>query len=59
MEIEQEDNLVMNCLRTIDKKVNNPENPWVNVKFQKFACLEVWLCGIEGRRKVSEENSNK
>ena len=27
-----------NCLRTTDKKVNNPENQfWVNIEFQKFA----------------------
>ena len=50
----------MNCLKTIDKKVNNPENQsWVNVKFQKFACHQVWLYGTKGRRKVNEENSDK
>ena len=47
----REYSLVTNCLRTVDKKVNNPENQsWVNVQFQKFACHEVWLYGIEGRR---------
>ena len=51
--------LVANCLRTVDKKVNNPENQsWVNIEFQKFACHEVWLYGTEGR-KVDEENSDK
>ena len=50
----------MNCLRTSNKKVDNPENQsWVKVKFQKFACHEVWLYGIEGRRKVDKENSGK
>ena len=35
--------MVMNCLKTIDKKVDNPENQsWVNIKFEKFACHEVW-----------------
>ena len=59
-ERRREYSLLMNCLRTIDKKVDNPENrSWVNVEFQKFACHEVWLYGIEGRRKVSEENSDK
>ena len=52
--------IIMNCLKTIDKKVNNPENQsWVNVKFQKFACHQVWLYGTKGRRKVNEENSDK
>ena len=56
----REYSLVTNCLRTIDKKVNNPENQsWVNVQFQKFACHEVWLYGIEGRRNVDEDNSDK
>ena len=49
----REYSLVTNCLRTIDKKVNYPENQsWVNVEFRKFVCHEVWLYGIEGRRKV-------
>ena len=49
-----------NCLGTVDKKVNNPENQSrVKIEFQKFACHEdVWLYGVEGRRKVDEENSN-
>ena len=52
--------LVTNCLRTIDKKVDNPENQsWVNDEFQTFACHEVWLYGTEGRRKVEEDNSDK
>ena len=56
--------LVRNCLRTIDKKVSNPENQsWVNqlnVEFQKFACYEVWLYGIESiLRKVNEEYLDK
>ena len=46
----------MNFLRTIDKKVDSQS--WVNVDFQKFACREV-LYGIEGRRKVDEDNSDK
>ena len=34
----RECSLVTNCLRTTDKKVNNPENQfWVNIEFQKFA----------------------
>ena len=41
-------------------KVNYPENQsWVNVKFQKFAYHEVWLYGVEGRRKIDKENSDK
>ena len=56
----REYSLLMNCLRMIDKKVDSPENQsWVNVEFQKFACHEEWLYGIEGRRKVSEKNSDK
>ena len=43
-----------------DKKVNYPENQsWVNIEFQKFAYHEVWLYGVEGRRKIDEENSDK
>ena len=49
-----------NCLRMIDKKVDNPENQsWVNVQFQMCACQEVSLYGTEGRRNVDEENSDK
>ena len=56
----QECSLVMNCLRMIDKKVDNPEDQsWVKVEFQKFACQEVWLYRVEGRRKADEENANK
>ena len=48
------------CLRMTDKKVNYPENQsWVNIEFQKFAYHEVWLYGVEGRRKIDEENSDK
>ena len=51
--------LVTNCLGSIGKKIDSPENQSsVNVDFQKFACLMVWLYGIEGRRKV-DENSSK
>ena len=54
----REYSLVMNSLRTIGKKVDNPENhSWVNVEFQKFVCYEVRLYGIEGRRNVDEDNS--
>ena len=56
----RECSLVTNCLRTIGKKVDSPENQsWVNVEFQKFACHEVWLYGVGGIRKVDEENSDK
>ena len=54
---KREYSLVTNCLRTTDKKVDNSENQsWVNVEFQTFACQEVWLYAIEGRRKADEEN---
>jgi len=44
----------------VNKKVENPENQsWVNIKFQKFACHEVWLYGTESRRKVDEESLDK
>ena len=37
----REYSLVMNCLRMVDKKVDNPENQsCVNVEFQTFACRE-------------------
>ena len=57
--------LMANSLRTIDKKINNPENQsWVNVKFPE-GCHEVWLykpyhtTTFEGRRKADEENLNE
>ena len=52
--------MVMNCLKMIGKKVDDPEKQsLVNVQFQRFACQEVSLYGTEGRRKVDEENSDK
>ena len=52
--------MVTNCLKMIDKKVDNPENQsWDNVQFQRFACQDVSLYCTEGRKKVDEENSDK
>ena len=42
----------------VDKKVDNPENKsWVNVKFQKFACHEVWLYSIKAEEKLCKRVS--
>jgi len=56
---------MVNCLRTIEKKINNTENQsWVNVKFPK-GCHKVWLyipyhtTTFEGRRNVDEEKLNE
>ena len=47
--------LVTNCLRTIDKKVDDSENQsWVKVEFQKFACQEACCMVLKGEEKSTK-----